>query len=320
MAFYYNQYEASLHNWMIDRNLLPSIVAFVAVAREGGFTRAAGKLGITPSALSQTIRALEERLGVRLLNRSTRSVSVTESGRRLLTEVEPGLATIAVAVESIADPDDQPRGDLRINVPRIVVQHFIAPHLAEFAHRYTGVRLEVLVDDGMGDIVREDFDAGIRLLEAVPDSMIAIPVTSPVALAVVASPAYFAANPAPVEPADLTKHNCIGYRQTGSAGIYRWEFTNPDTGESVAVEPSGGFVTNSDDVMLEAALQGIGVVMHMDFAVREHIASGRLMRVMDRWCPSFDGFQLYIPTREQMPAKLRVLADFLTEKRRAALV
>lgn len=303
---------------MIDRNLLAPIAAFVAVAREGSFTRAAGKLGITPSALSQTIRTLEDRLGVRLLNRSTRSVSLTESGQRLLAQVEPGLATIGGAIDSIADPDDQPRGDLRINVPRIVVQHFVEPHLGEFARRYPGVRLEVLVDDGLGDIVREGYDAGIRLLEVVPDSMIAVPVTPPVAMAVVASPAYFAANPPPTDPANLTRHNCVAYRQTGSAAIYRWEFTDPATGNDVPVDPEGCFVTNSDDLMLSTALQGAGLVMHMDFAVREHVASGRLVRVLEKWCPPFDGFQIYIPSREQMPAKLRVFVDFLVEKRRLA--
>lgn len=302
---------------MIDRNLLAPIAAFVEVAREGGFTRAAGKLGISPSALSQTIRALEERLGTRLLNRSTRSVSVTEGGRRLLAQVEPGLATIAQAVESLGDPDDPPRGEVRINVPRIVLPQFIEPHLGEFARRYPMIRLEIVVDDGLGDIVRAGCDAGIRLLEVVPDSMIAVPITPPVSMAVVSSPSYFAANPPPVDPTDLERHDCVGYRQTASGAVYKWEFNDPSDGHEIAIEPRGRFVTNSDDLMTSAALQGAGLVMHMDFAVSEHMASGRLVRVLESWCPPFDGFQLYIPTRDQMPPKLRALVDFLAEKRRA---
>jgi DNA-binding transcriptional LysR family regulator len=301
---------------MKDRSLLAPIAAFVEVAREGGFTRAAGKLNISPSALSQTIRTLEKRLGVRLLNRSTRSVSVTDDGRRLLTQVEQGLATIAHAVDSLGGAGDQPRGEIRINVPRIVVPYFIEPHLGEFGRRYPLIHLEVFIDDGLGDIVRDGCDAGIRLLEAVSDSMIAVPITPPVSMAVVASPAYFAANPPPVDPNDLARHDCVGYRHTASGAVYRWEFTDPEDGHELSVEPKGRFVTNSDDIMTSAALQGVGLVMHMDFAVQEHVASGRLIRVMEEWCPPFEGFQIYIPTREQMPAKLRALVDFLVQKRR----
>lgn len=304
---------------MIDRNLLPSIVAFIAVAREGGFTRGAGQLGVSPSALSQTIRALEARLGVRLLNRSTRSVSVTEGGRRLLMLVEPNLVAISNAIDSIADPDDQPRGELKINAPRIVVPVFLEPYLGEFSRRYPDVRLEIVVDDGLGDIVREGCDAGIRLLETVPDSMTAIPVTPPVAMAVVGSPAYLAANPAPTNPTHLARHRCIGYRQSGSAAIYKWEFTDPSSEADLSFEPDGCFITNNDDVMVSGAVQGLGLAMTMDFSVRDHLTDGRLVRLLEDWCPPFDGFQLYLSSREQMPKKLRAFVDFMVEKRRLAL-
>ncbi|HMR30901.1 MAG TPA: LysR family transcriptional regulator [Geminicoccaceae bacterium] len=299
----------------LDRNLLPAVAAFAEVAREGSFTRAAGRLGVSPSALSQTVRGLEGRLGVRLLNRSTRSVSRTEDGRRLLAQADPGLAMIAHALGTLGDAREKPSGELRVNVSRIAARHFVEPHLGEFARRHPLVRLELVIDDGLGDIVREGCDAGIRLRESLAESMIAVPITPPVAMAVVGSPAYFAAHPPPRTLDDLARHNCLAYRHSGSAALYRWDFTDTTTGQDHAIEPHGSFVTNSDDVMLTAALQGVGLVMHMDFVVRQHIASGALVRVLQSWCPPFAGFHLYLPTRDQMPAKLRALVDFLVEKR-----
>jgi len=300
----------------VDRNLYPSVVAFAEVAREGSFTRAAGRLGISPSALSQSIKTFEQRIGVRLLNRSTRSVSLTDEGRTLLAQVDPGLAMISHAVAALGDTRAIPSGEVRISLPRLVAHHFIEPHLGEFARRYPLVRLELFIDDGLGDIVREGCDAGIRLRESVVESMIAVPVTPPMALAVVASPAYFAANSPPRTPDDLAHHNCLGFRQSSSGAIYRWEFTDPASEHEISFQPHGTFATNSDDVMLSAALQGLGVMMHLDVAVRHHVAAGKLVRVMEEWCPPFDGFNLYVPTRDQMPPKLRVFVDFLVEKRK----
>lgn len=300
----------------MDRNLLPAIAAFAEVARDGSFTRAAERLGISPSAASQTIRALEEKLDVRLLNRSTRSVSLTEDGRKLLGQVEPGLGMIAHAIGAVRDMPNRPAGDLRINSSRVAANHLIKPHLGEFALRHPLVRLELTIDDGFGDIIAEGHDAGIRLRESVLDSMIAVPISPPVAMAVVASPAYFAVNPPPETPHELDRHNCLGFRHGKSPSISPWEFTDPDSGEDLTWQPGGSFVTSGDEIMLSAALQGVGLVMHMEFAVRDHIASGALIRVLDAWCPPFEGFDLYIASREHMPAKLRALADFLAEKRR----
>lgn len=303
----------------MDRNLLPAIAAFAEVARDGSFTRAAERLGISPSAASQTIRALEEKLEVRLLNRSTRSVSLTEDGRKLLAQIDPGLGMIAHAINTVRDTHDRPAGDLRINSSRVAANHFIEPHLGEFARRHPLVRLELSIDDGFGDIIADGHDAGIRLRESVLDSMIAVPLGPPVAMAVVASPAYFANNPPPETPADLVRHNCLGFRHGNSFNISPWEFTDPDTGEDLDWQPDGSFVTNGDEILLSAALQGVGLIMHMDFAVREHVASGALIRVLEAWCPPFEGFDLYIASREHMPAKLRALADFVAEKRRLAM-
>ncbi|MFK0273502.1 LysR family transcriptional regulator [Ensifer sp. NPDC090286] len=300
----------------MDRNLLPAIAAFAEVARAGSFTRAASKLNISPSALSQTIRVLEERLSARLLNRSTRSVSLTEEGRKLLADIDPSLAMIEHAVGAIQGTKDRPEGEIRISSSRVAAQHFLDPYLGELARRYPLVRLEVVIDDGFGDIIRDGCDGGIRLRESVGDSMIAIPISPPVAMAVVASPAYFATCPPPGTPYDLERHNCLGFRHGNSSALSSWEFTDPNTSRDFAIEPNGSFVTNGDDMMLSAALQGVGLVMHLDFAVRDHVARGALVRVLEPWCPPFDGFDLYLPSRDQMPAKLRALVDFLTEKRR----
>lgn len=300
----------------MDRSLLPAIAAFVEVAREGGFTRAAARMGVSPSALSQSLRALEERLSVRLLNRSTRSVSLTEDGRKLLAQVDPGLAMIAEAVNTVADARNRPSGELRINTSRVAARHFLEPHLGEFHRRYPEVRLEIVIDDGLGDIIREGCDAGIRLHEAVGETMIAVPIGPPASMAVVASPAYFAARPPPATPADLEAHDCVGFRPSGG-GLYRWEFTDPAERRDFSIEPRSVLITNHDEVMVGAALQGVGLIMHMDLVVREHIAGGALIRVLEDWCPPFDGFCLYLPSRAQMAPKLRALVDFLAEKRRA---
>ncbi|WP_082178911.1 LysR family transcriptional regulator [Agrobacterium sp. SUL3] len=300
----------------MDRNLLPAIAAFAEVAREGSYTRAAGRIGISPSGLSQAIRTLEQQLGVRLLNRSTRSVSLTDDGRKLLAQVEPGLAMISHAVVAVGDAREKPSGEIRLNAPRVVSHHFIEPYLGEFARRYPEVRVELFIDDGLGDIVREGCDAGIRLRESVTDTMVAVPITPPVSLAVVGSPAYFASNPPPKDYADLANHNCLGFRQSSSGAVFRWELTDPKSGEERLFQPVGTLATNNDDVMLRAALQGVGLIMHLDFAVRQHLASGALVSVMEDWCLPFEGFNIYVPSRDQMPAKLRAFVDFLVEKRR----
>lgn len=299
---------------MMDRNLLPAISAFAEVVREGSFTRAAARLGVSPSALSQSIRALEDRLSARLLNRSTRSLSVTEEGRLLLREVEPALAAIADAVGNIGASSEQPSGEVRIDSSRFAARKYIEPHLAEFYQRYPQVRLELVLSDNFSDIIGEGCDAGIRLREAVRETMIAVPISPPLSMAVVATPGYFRANPPPQDPFDLERHNSIRYRP-GFGSIAPWQFTDPVNGEDFVVDPTGSFLSNSDTMMLGAALQGVGMIMHLDSAVEEHIASGALVRVLQPWCPPFDGFDLYLPSRSQLAPKLRALVDFFSRKR-----
>ena len=299
----------------MDRNLLPAIAAFAEVARAGSFTRAAAHMGISPAALSQIVRMLEKRLDVRLLNRSTRSVSVTEDGRRLLADVNPGLAMITDAVGNLGASAKRPAGGLRINTSGFAARYFLEPHLGEFRRRYPLVNLEIIIDDGLGNIIGEGCDAGIRLRESVNDSMIAIPISPPMAMAVVGSPAFFAGRPPPQAPSELEQFNCEGFRPSRGGGLYHWDFVDPATGRPFEIAPQGSLITNSDEMMISAALQGVGLVMHMEIALREPIARGALLRVLEAWCPPFDGFDLYLPSREQMPAKLRALVDFLVEKR-----
>ncbi len=303
----------------MDRNLLPSIAAFVEVARQGSFRRAAARLNISPSALSQAVRLLEERLAVRLLHRTTRSLSLTEEGRALMAQAERGLDIVAEAIGALDEGRHEATGEIRINLSRSAAHLLVEPHIGEFAQRYPSVRVELLIDDGLGDIVRDGCDAGIRLRESLVDSMISVPLTPPFSMAVVGAPSYFAFNPAPDSPADLDLHNCVGFRQADSGAVYGWEFTDPRSGEDLTIDPRGNFVTNSDDVMLAAALAGVGLVMHFDAAVREHVRAGALIRVLKPWCRPFDGFNLYMLSREQIPLKLRVFVDFLVEKRQGLM-
>ncbi|MCW5689760.1 MAG: LysR family transcriptional regulator [Pseudolabrys sp.] len=300
----------------MDRTLLPAIAAFSQVAREGSFTRAASVMGVSPSALSQTVRALERRLDARLLNRSTRSISLTEEGRRLLEQIDPGLALIDQAIGAVGAGQDRPAGEIRINTSRLASRVLIEPHLAEFGRRYPAIRVELVMDDGLGDIVHEGCDAGIRLRESVAASMIAVPLCTDFSFAVAGSPAYFAVHPIPQAPAELADHNCIRFRHASSGAIYRWEFTDPARPQrDIEVEPHGSFTTNDDEAMIRAALTGVGLVMHIEPALRPHIADGSLVRVLAPWCPPVPGFNLYLPTRSQMPAKMRAFIDFLIEKR-----
>lgn len=303
----------------MDRTLLPAIAAFSQVAREGSFTRAAGVMGISPSALSQTIRVLEQRLNVRLLNRSTRSISLTEEGRHLLDQIDPGLSMIDQAIQAVGTERDRPMGEIRVNTSRIASRCFIEPHLEEFGRLHPLVRLELIMDDGLGDIIHQGCDAGIRLRESVSDSMIAVQICPDFDMVVVGSPAYFKTHPVPNTPDDLAAHNCVRYRHTSSGGIYRWEFSDPERPrQDIDIEPQGSFTTNDDEMMLRAALRGMGLIMHVEPAVRDYIADGSLVRVLARWSTRVSGFHLYMPSRAHMPAKMRAFIDFFTEKREQA--
>lgn len=300
----------------IEPSLLSSLTWFAHIARHRSFTKAAAEMEVTRAALSQHLKGLEERLGVRLLNRTTRDMSLTDEGQRLLDVLAPALTAVERAVSELGEAHEEPSGLIRMNSSRIAAQLLIEPHLGELLERYPKLRLELVMNDGISNIVADGMDAGLRLGESLDEHMVAVPVTPPIEMAVVGSPAYFARHGLPESPADLMRHNCLAYRFTSSGTIDRWSFTSPDAEErTVVFEPQGSAVFNDDKHMLSAALQGVGLVKYLDICVRQHLADGRLVRVLASWCRPFPGFYLYVPSRAQMPAKIRALMDFLVERR-----
>lgn len=300
----------------IEPSLVSSLTWFAHIARHRSFTKAAAEMEVTRAALSQHLKGLEERLGVRLLNRTTRDMSLTDEGQRLLDVLAPALTAVERAVAEIGEAHEEPSGLIRMNSSRIAARLLIEPYLGELLERHPKLRLELVMNDGLSNIVADGMDAGLRLGESLDEHMVAVPVTPPIEMAVVGSPAYFARHGVPESPADLMRHNCLAYRFTSSGTIDRWSFTSPDTEErTVVFEPKGSAVFNDDEQMMSAALQGVGLVKYLDLCVRQHLADGRLVRVLAPWCRPFPGFYLYVPSRAQMPAKLRALMDFLVERR-----
>lgn len=296
--------------------LLPHLAGFAHIAHHRSFTRAAEELGISRPALSQNLKTLERQLGVRLLHRTTREMSLTEEGQRLFDALRPSLGTIEAAVHNLRASHDVPSGLLRINTARLTAKTLIEPHLPEFFARYPELRIELVMDDGLSSIIADGCDAGIRLGERLAEGMIAMPVTPMLEMVVVASPAYLAQHGTPTTPAELAAHECLGYRQTGSGSVYAWEFSTPgQPGHDFEVEPRGRYVTNDDEGMIRAALQGLGVMQHIDLSLQPMLADGRLVRLMPEWSAPFPGFYLYVPSREQMPPRVRALMEFLIEKR-----
>ncbi len=300
----------------IEPSLLPALAWFAHIARHRSFTKAAAEMEVSRAALSQQLKALEQQLNVRLLHRTTRDMSLTEEGQRLFDALQPALASIERAVVELGETHAEPAGLIRVNTSRVAARLLLEPGMGEFLARFPKLRLELVMNDGFSNIVAEGLDAGIRLGESLDEHMVAVPVTPMLEMAIVGSPAYFARHGVPQAPADLMRHNCLAYRFTSSATIDRWSFTSPETqGHTVVFEPQGNAVFNDDDSMLRAALQGVGLVQHIDLCVRHHLASGTLVRVLKPWCKPFPGFYLYVPSRAQMPAKIRALMDFLIAQR-----
>ncbi len=284
--------------------------AFVAIAQARSFRRAAARLNLTPSTLSHSLRALEARLGVQLIARTTRTVAVTPAGAALLQELTPALQAMETAVEGINAFRPKPHGLVRLTVPRSAANMILAPRLAAFAQAYPDVTLETVVDDRFVDIVREGFDAGVRLGESVEKDMVAVRLTADLRAAVVASPAYFARHPAPTHPQELQHHRLINRRLLNSGGLYRWAFAKD--GQELDVLGEGPLISNADDLMLRAALDGLGVAMLSEADVARHLADDRLVRVLQDWCPPIPGFHLYHPTNRHGSASLGALIEALT--------
>lgn len=291
----------------MNRVHLPHLAVLAAVVRNGGFRGAARELGIAPSAVSHAVALLEARLGVRLLARSTRSVAATEAGARLLERLLPALSEIDLALDAAVSARDEPAGRLRLTVPRTAAHIVLAPRLAAFAEAYPEIELDLVIDDRFADVVEGGFDAGIRLGESLQQDMIAVRIGPAMRGAAVASPAYFAGRPRPLVPQDLHAHRCIRFR-FASGVLYRWEFEKD--GQALELELDGPLVLGEDLLILRAALDGAGIAFLFEDYVREAVAQGRLVRVLEDWCPSFDGFHLYYPSRLHMRPALRAFIDF----------
>ncbi|TRD00883.1 LysR family transcriptional regulator [Mesorhizobium sp. WSM4303] len=289
--------------------------AFAAIVEAGSFIRAAGKLGISPPALSQTIRQLETRLGVRLLNRTTRSVSTTSAGETLFARLGTAFRELESAVADVHASREQPAGSLRINVPRVAAMRFIAPVLGDFQHAYPDISLTVIVDDMLTDIVEGRFDAGIRLGERLDKDMVAVKLSEDLRMAAVAAPAYLTGRSTPRHPSDLHQHRCINFQWPSGGNIYRWEFARGKRVLEVAVE--GRLTVNDTDLLLNAVLGGAGIAYMMDYQVRPWIENGQLVRFLEAWSPSFPGFYLYHPSTRHTPPTLRAFIDFVRERRRS---
>ena len=287
---------------------LSILAAFLAVAEEKSFTRAAKRLGVTPSAMSHAIRGLEERIGVRLLARTTRSVAPTAAGAQLLARLRPALGDIREALNQLASLRDKPAGRVRLLVPRLAAMAVLAPKLGQFALVYPDVVLDVTADDSRMDIVVGGFDVGIHFGEYIEKDMIAVRVSSDHRAAIVGSPAYFKSHPKPIELRDFLSHRCINFRR-GSTGVYRWEFDKGKKSLSVAV--NGPLIVDDVEILTRAAIDGVGLAFVSENHVAEHLASGALVRVLEDWCQPFPGFFLYYPSRRQQPAALLALINAL---------
>jgi DNA-binding transcriptional LysR family regulator len=255
---------------------------------------------------------LEQRLGARLLNRTTRSVSPTQAGQALFNRLEPAMSDIEFAVGEVGAFQTRPSGRVRLNLPRLAASLVLTPELGRFGQTYPDIHLDLTIDDAITDVVAEGFDAGIRLGERVERDMIAVRLTPDLRLAVVGAPSYFANRSLPQTPRDLRDHACINYRWSATGALYRWHFEGPDG--PLDVDVHGPLTVNDTGIIIEAALGGGGMACLPETSVMQHIASGRLTRVLDDWCRPFSGFFLYYPSRHHMPASLRTLIDFLKLK------
>ncbi|HCT6664587.1 TPA: LysR family transcriptional regulator [Pseudomonas aeruginosa] len=293
---------------MIKRNL-NDLLSFVAVAREGTFTRAAAQLGVTQSALSQSISGLEARLQIRLLTRTTRSVSPTAAGERLLNAIGNRFDEIEAELDELSALRDKPSGTVRITCGDHIQRTLLLPRLTPLLLEYPDIKVEFDINYGFRDIVADRFDAGVRLGDTIDKDMIAVPIGPPVRMAVVAAPAYFAAHPKPRSPRDLVDHNCINMRMQSGGGLYAWDFQRKDRHVNVRVD--GQLIFNTSPNIVDAALAGLGIAWLPEEEFAPHIEESRLLRVLENWCPLFPGYYLYYPNRRQPSPAFSLVVDAL---------
>ena len=294
------------------RKHINEIMDFLAVAEERSFTRAAAKLGVSQSALSHSIRGLEARLGVRLLTRTTRSVSPTEAGERLLNTVGPRLEEIEAELGALGELRDKPAGTIRLTATEYAADEILLPKLAKLLHAYPDIKVEIVIDYGLTDIVAQRFDAGVRSGEQVAKDMIAVRIAPDMRIAVVGAPSYFKRQPEPKRPQDLVNHNCIKLRLPTHGGVYAWEFEK--AGRELRVRVDGQLTYNTTAQMFSAALAGLGLAYVPEGLAKPHVAKGRLKRVLTDWCPPYSGYHLYYPSRRQPSAAFALLVDALRER------
>ena len=286
-----------------------NLQAFIVVARERSFTRAAAQLGVSQSALSHTIRGLEAKLGVRLLTRTTRGVSPTEAGERLLLNAGPYYDGIEAELAALSEFREKPAGTIRITAHDHAVDTVLWPKLAKFLPDYPDIKVEISINYGLIDIVAERYDAGVRSSNQVAKDMIAVRIAPDLQMAVVGSPTYFSRRPAPRTPQDLTAHDCINLRLPTRGGLYAWEFERD--GQELQVQVQGQLVFNTTPQMLRGALAGFGLAYVPEDLVQEHIAEGLLEQVLEDWCPTFPGYHLYYPSRRQSSPAFALVVDAL---------
>ena len=296
----------------MPRENLNDLLAFLIVARERSFTKAAAKLGVSQSALSHTVRALEARLGVRLLARTTRSVSPTEAGERVLQKVGPRFDEIEAELAALGELREKPAGSFRITATDYAADALLLPKLAKLLQHYPDIKVEIVIDYGLADIVAQRYDAGVRHGEQVAKDMIAVRIGPQMRMAVVGSPAYFERRPEPEKPQDLVDHGCINLRLPTHGGLYAWEFEKD--GRELRVRVGGQLVCNGAIQMLNGAIAGLGLAYIPEDLAQPHLAQGRLRRVLEDWCPPFSGYHLYYPSRRQPSAAFALLVDALRHR------
>jgi DNA-binding transcriptional LysR family regulator len=289
-------------------NDLSALATFLVVAEERSFTRAAKRQGVSPSAVSHSMRTLEEEVGVRLMARTTRSVSLTEAGEQLLSRLRPALTEVGETLEEISGRRDKAAGRVRLLLPRLAIRSVLAPKLGKLSREYPDISLDVTTDDSRRDIVAEGFDAGIHFGEYIQKDMIAVRVSPDHRPAIVGSPAYFDARPRPKVPRDLLQHRCINFRH-GSAGLYRWEFEKGKKSLSVAV--SGSLIVDDLELVIRGAIEGVGLAFVAEQEIATELADGRLIRVLQDWCQPYPGFFIYYPSRRQQTAAFSALVNIL---------
>jgi DNA-binding transcriptional LysR family regulator len=291
---------------------LDDLLAFIVVAQERSFTKAAAKLGVSQSAVSHTIKQLEARLGIRLLTRTTRSVSATEAGQRLIENIAPRLEEIAVELEALRELRQKPAGRIRITATEFAIDSVLLPKLAKLLREYPDIKVELIVDYGLTDIVAQKFDAGVRSGEQVAKDMIAVRIGPDMRMAVVGAPAYFKKHPEPNKPQHLLSHNCINLRLPTHGNVYAWEFQRGSRELRVRVE--GQLTFNGTAQLLNAALAGCGLAYVPEALVEAHLLKGRLRRVLADWCPPYSGYHLFYPSRRQSSAAFALVVNALRHR------